>query len=265
MKRFIFFILIIISLPIIVSCSQNVSDKDKIAFLSNYNIAADTDRPYYSTKCIIPDIFDSMWYIRSIFAKDLLNIDISDFKGEECTIYGYYVLDMPPGIGMDDSSEARAVIIASGESIICGYIDFVSELGDTPPATLTGKLFSSISDVGWDIWRQRIDDDDYKSLVIWQYYDSLRMKDFDNAYFYLYDRVNIKKEEFIKAAEENPLPIIDFKDMHPYKMPLEDECYFIVNAKIGESQKNYDITFDLKRDSSEKEFNGWKINKTSIR
>ncbi len=265
--RFMFVLLILIILPLsfTVSCNRNVSDKGRIAFLSNYNISVDTDRPSYSTKCAIPDIFDSTWDIRSIFARDLLNIDISNFKGKECTIYGYYVLDMPPGIGTNDSSEARAVIILSGESIICGYVDFTAELGDIPPATLTGKPFSSISDVSWDIWRQRIDDDDYKSLVIWQYYDSLRMKDFDNAYFYLYDRQNIKEEEFIKAAEQNPLPIIDFKDMHQYKMPLDDECYFIVNVKVEESTKSYDITFDLKRDPEGKEFNGWKIYKTGIR
>lgn len=269
-----YFPLFLILTFLLSSCSSDkvkaITESERISFLSSYGIEINTKRPYYSSVAMVPEIFDTIWEIRSIFSKDILNIDIGSYKGKQCQIYMYPVQKLPFNIKKSESVEAKATVICYKDSIICSYIEFISELRGMPPLSLKGTSLVDMSGLKWESWRDRVDSDGDKRLVIWQYYNSLRSGNYEDAYKYIYDKTNIKKEDFIKAAKANSLLYIDFLDISQYQNPTADECYFRVKAKVGDSQgklKNevYDITFDLKRDSKEKEYGGWKIFKTKIK
>jgi len=249
---------------------KTVTDGERISFLSGYGIEVNTERPYYSSVVIVPEIFDTIWEIRNILSKDVLNIDIGDYKGKECEVYMYPVLKIPFNIKKSDSAETRATVICHKDNIICSYIEFISELRIMPPLSLKGDSLVELSGVKWELWKERIDSDGDKNLVIWQYYNALRSGNYEYAYKFIYDKNNIKKEDFIKAAKENPLLYIDFIDISQYQNPTANECYFRVRARVRDSKGKlrdevYDIFFDLKRDIKEKEYGGWKIYKTKIK
>jgi len=246
------------------------TEPDKISFLSRYGVVVDSIRPYYSSTIYMPEILDAVWEIRNIFSKDTLGIDIVKFKGKQCEIYMYPVSKLPFNVKKDLSKEARAVVVCYKNEIICSHIEFISELRTLPPMSLKGKTLVELSKVEWDTWKNKIDSDGDKRLVICQYYDALRSGNYDVAYWYIYDKENIKKEEFIDIAKGSSLPYIDFLDIGQYKDPTGEESFFLVKAKVGNSKglfkkKTYEITFDLKRDLKEKEYGGWKIYKTKIK
>jgi hypothetical protein len=213
MKRYLPF-LIIISL-VFYSCAHKGagagSDKERISFLGEYGLKVDVERPYYSSSCRIPVIFDTVWNMRLIFARDLLGIKLSRYKGRDCEVY-MYPLKLSEGDGKA-APETRAVVVSSGGDIICSYIEFISELSVKPPMSLKGRSIEEISDKRWEDWKTSIDTDSDKRLVVLQYYDMLRCGNYSDAYCLLYDRKSISREDFIKAASGDNLPVIDFAGM----------------------------------------------------
>ncbi|KPU42834.1 hypothetical protein OXPF_35980 [Oxobacter pfennigii] len=271
MKRFL--ILFIIAAYLFTACKPDkyneVNDQQRIEFLSQYNITIDAKRPYYSSDVTVPKVLDTTWKIRDIFAKDLFNTGISKLGGRKGKLYSYPVEKLPYDVTKRTAVETKAYIICIDGDIICSYIDFISELQATPPVSLRGKSLVDISGVEWGKWKSEIDSDDDKRLVIWQYYEALRLGNYENAYLFIYDKENITIEDFTQAAAANALPIIDFLDMQQHKEPAGDECYFLVNAMIGNpksgEKKRYEILIDLKKDAEGKEYSGWKIYKTKIK
>lgn len=268
-KWMIFTIALILLLS---SCSQKnalTTDEDRISFLAGYGVKVDIERPYYSTDTVVPEIFDACWTIRDIFSRDLLGKGLEDHKMHECKIYMYPVLKLPFDTKGENDAEPRAVVVSSGGHIICSHIEFISALRSYPSMSLKGKSLVDLSKVSWDTWKERIDSDDDKRFIIWQYYSALRSGDYEEAYWYIYDKDNIKKEDFIKAARENTIFYIDFLDIRQYKSPEGDECYFMVDAMVtgsdNKKKKKYEIIFDLKKDPKEKKYSGWKIYRTKIR
>lgn len=272
MRRCILFAILLVS--ILSSCSSKKTasreDENGISFLKDRGIVVDTNRPFYSSDVVVPEIFDSVWKMRDILSKDGLKINLEKYKGKQSRVYMYPVLKLPFMINKESSAEARAVIISCNKDIICSYIEFISELRSIPPLSLDGKSLVDLSGISWNEWKAKMDGDGDKHLVIWQYYDALRSGDYEEAYWYIYDKENIKKEDFIKIAKENSLLYIDFLDIQQYKESSGDECYFIVKAMVGGGQgkskkKEYEILFDLKKYDGENKYGGWKIYKTKIR
>lgn len=276
MRRFIPFFIIIVFL--LSSCSkaqvvENVeykepSEEQRASFLTGYGVIVDVTRPVYSSKGTIPKIFDTVWEIRDTLSKKSLNIDISKYKGKQCSIFMYPVVKLPFTIKKESTVETRVVVISCQDSIICSYIEFISELRTLPATALSGQSIVDYSGVKWDTWKQRIDDDDNKRLVIFLYYDSLKLGSYNDAYNYIYDKGSIKKEDFIIKAKENKLPSIDFINIDQYKIPTADESYFIIEASVSGSSvkgKLYELTIDLKKDPKEKLYGGWKIYQTKIK
>lgn len=255
------------------SCSKPSrveSDKtqENIPFLTQHGVLLDSERPHYNSEGIVPEVFDTVWNMRDTFSQDLFKKSISQYKGKQYIIYMYPVADLPKTIEPDIIPNARAVVISIKGSIICSYIEFISESKNLPAASLSGVLIDDLSGLKWDIWRNRIDDDDNKKLVIWKYYESLRYQDFETAYSFIYDKASIKKDDFIDAAKKSRIAYLDFLDISQYKKPTDNECFFLVKAKVENNQKQgpkiYDITFDLKR-SSEEDYGGWKIYATKLK
>lgn len=270
MKKWNLFLVAVVFL--ISSCGRGEPhaniEKDRISFLSGYGITVDIQRPYYSSEGTIPLVFDTYWNMRNVFSKDGLKVELKRYEGEKCSIYMYPILKLPFDVKKESSVEERAVLICHKGDVICSYIEFISELRTLPPMSLKGKSLVELSGIDWNVWKDNMDSDDDKRLVIWQYYDALRISNFDEAYWYIYDKESIKKEDFIKAAMEESLPYIDFLDIQQYKEPTEGECYFLVKAMVGDSKirkREYEITFDLKRNPEEKEYGGWKIYMTKIK
>lgn len=250
-----------------VKAEKKLSQNDMTAFLAKYNVQVDTSRPYYNSRCKVPQYFNAVWQIREIFSKKTPGDELSKYKDRECSIYMFPVAKLPFEVKKDTLKDARAVVISCGDKIICSYIEFISELRSTAPSAFDGKSIAEISGVNWDIWKDRMDSDDNKNLVIYQYYNALRAGNYDEAYSYLYDKSNIKKEDFIRAAKQNSMPYIDFLDVDQYKEPTENDCYFLVRANVGDGnkKKTFEITFDLKKDSNDNSYGGWKIYKTQIK
>lgn len=245
-----------------------LDDKQRISFLSKYNVSIDTSRPYYSSKSRVPQIFDTVWQIRAVLSKRIPNVDISRYKGSQCSIYMYPVHKLPFEIKNQASIEAKAVLIACNGKVICSYIEFISELRSIAPMTLDGKSVALLSGAGWEKWKERMESDDNKTLVIYQYYNALRSGNYDEAYTYIYDKSSIGKDNFIKSAKQNSLPFLDFIYVDQYKEPVEDECYYLVEANVIESGKKkdkYEIVFDLKIDEASSDYGGWKIYRTQIK
>jgi hypothetical protein len=253
------------------SCSSEsaeLNDDQRIAFLSKHNVKVDTTRPYYSSSGKVPVIFSTVWQIRNIMSKSTLNIDLSKYKGNQCSIVMYPVSKLPFTPKNSSSAEARDVVISCKKDIICSYVEYISELRSIAPTTLDGKSVADISGVSWDKWKEGMDSDDNKSLVIYQYYNALRTGDYGEAYTYIYDRSKIKEEDFIKTAKQNSLPYMDFLNVDQYKEPTKNECYYLVEANVGGGSKNkktFEIIFDLKKDPNSADYGGWKIYKTQIK
>lgn len=268
MKRFIpCLIILVLLLPGCGSKSVELNDEQRIAFLAKYNVRVDTARPYYNSSGKIPEVFNTVWQIREVLSKRLPGVDLSKYRGRLCSIKMYPVLKLPFISKAGSSNEVRAVVISCGEDIVCSYIEFISELRSIAPSTLDGKSVADLSGISWDKWKERLDSDDDKTLVIYQYYNALRTGDYDEAYTYIYDRSNIKKEDFINTAKHNSLPNMDFLYVEQYKEPAKDECYYLVEANVGSSKdkKTFNIIFDLKRDPTSTDYGGWKIYKTQIK
>lgn len=269
MRRFIPFLAILI--VFLSSCDKGVNnvlnEEQRISFLSNYKVQVDISRPYYNSNSTVPKIFTTVWKVREILSKDMPGVDISKFKGQQCSIYMYPISKLPFTVKKDSSIEARAVIISCQGSIICSYIEFISELRSLPPMTMGGKSVADLSGVPWDTWKEQLDGDDDKSIVIYQYYNALRSGDVDEAYSYIYDKNTINKEDFTKTVKQNSLPYINFLSVDQYKEPTQDECFYIVEANVSNSKqkKTYNIMFDLKKDPAAKDYGGWKIYKTQIK
>lgn len=247
---------------------SELSHEERISFFSGYGVVVNAGRPFYSSSSTIPKIFNSIWEIRNIFSKNLLKLDISKYKGSQCTIYMYPVASLPFQVKKGSEVETRAVVICCEGNIICAYIEFISELRTLPYTALSGKSLVELSGIKWDTWKNGLDSDDNKYLVICQYYNALRTANFEDAYSYLYDKKVVSREDFIKKAGENKLPYIDFVSIDQYKAPTDNECFFIVEANISTSNakgKAYQIFFDLKKDANEKEYGGWKIYSTKIK
>lgn len=255
------------------SCTQGKlaakSEDDIIEFLSRYSIVVDRSRPKYSSTVFVPKIFDTIWEMREVLSKDVLGISLKKFRGKECSIYMYPLIKTPFKSKNSEDSESRGVVICCDGSIICSYIENISTLRKEAPMSLEGKSIEELSGVKWNQWREGIESDDNKRLVIWQYYNALRAGNYEGAYWYIYNKEDIKKEDFVKTATQVALPYIDFVDIEQYKKPTDDECYFIVKARVqGESKNNkdlYEITFDLKKDKKEEQYGGWKILRTKIK
>ena len=215
-------------------------------------------------------IFDTTWEIRNVFSKNTLKDDLNSYKGRQCMVYMYPIKSMPFIIKKDSSIETRVVLIENKNRVVCSYIEFISELRNLPPVSLDGKSLVELSGIKWEVWKDDIDSDDNKKLVIWQYYDALRLGNYESAYSYIYDKINIKKEDFIKAAKGNSLANIDFLDIDQYKSATGDQCYFIIKTqevddKNSSKKKNYEILFDLKKDPASKDYGGWKVYKTKMK
>jgi hypothetical protein len=129
--------------------------------------------------------------------------------------------------------------------------------------SLKGRSIQEISDKKWEDWKASIDADSDKRLVVLQYYDLLRCGNYSDAYSLLYDRKSISREDFVKAASGDKLPVIDFAGMEQYKEAIPGECYFMVEASLA--GKTRQIIFDLKRDPADSAYGGWKIYKTRIK
>lgn len=252
------------SMLILTSCSKGVlaaSDNERISFLKRYDIAVNTARPYYNSQVVIPKTFNTIWKMRSIFSEDLLDIKLDRFKGKNCNIYMYPVSKLAFDVRKDDPVETRAVIISYDDHIICSYIDFILEIRVVAPMSLNGKTISELSQISWDVWKAKMDSDDNKRVVIWEYYDSLKSGNYEEAYSYIYDKKNISKEYFIDTASKLNLSYIDFLSLEQTNEPSDHECSFTVKANIkdGKKTKTCEIVFNLKKDSSSKEYDGWKI------
>ena len=104
MRKYIPLLLI---LSLLLSSCSTVSDKamtdcERISFLSGYGIGVNTKRPYYSSAVTIPEIFDTIWEIRNILSKDVLKIDLVEYKGKQCQIYMYPLVKLPFSIKKND-------------------------------------------------------------------------------------------------------------------------------------------------------------------
>lgn len=252
------------------SCSNKIGitdDQINIQFLKGYSVIPDADRPYYSSIINVPQIFSTVWEIRNIFSKDILNVDLHKYKGKQCSIFMYPLSKLPFEGYKYDGAEIRAVILSYRNKVICSYIEFISESRDFPPISLKGESIEDLSDTKWNLWKSKLDDDDNKRLVIWQYYDALRSDNYDEAYSYIYNKNEIKKQDFIVAAKEKFPGYIEFLSLEQYREPSNSECFFTakVNVKANNKNKIYEILFDLKKDPSSKEYGGWKILSTRIK
>lgn len=261
---------ILTSMMFLSSCSKGVpasNDGQRISFLKKYNISVDTMRPYYSSQISVPNTFNAIWEMRNIFSKDLLGIDMTRFKGKKCSIFMYPVSKLPFDIKKSDAVETRAVVISCRDRIICSYIDFILEIRSIPPVSLKGRNIAELSGTGWDVWKSRMDGDDNKRIVIWQYCDALKLGNYEEAYSYIYDKSNITKEEFINTASKKPLHNIDFLGLEQSGASFDDECRFTAKANIVEGGKNKtrEIVFNLKKDPTSKEYGGWKIYSANIK
>lgn len=263
-------IFLCLSVIIIESRSRAITVKDndqRIKFLKGYEVVVDNDRPYYNSRINVPESFNALWEIRNAFAKDMLGVDLSRYKGRKCDIFMYPVSKLPFQTNKDMESETRAVIITLNSNVICSYIEFISETKSVPSVSLPGKSISDITGVKWDTWKLRMEDDDNKELVIWKYYECLKSGDNERAYSYIYDKGDIKKEEFIKAARNLAVPDMELINLEQSGIVSDDECSFKANAKIenGSKSKTYEIRFNLKKDPSSFEYGGWKIVNTTYR
>lgn len=261
---------ICLSMILAASCSRGTAaygDEERIEFLKGYGIDVDTRRPYYSSNIIIPKVFSATWEIRSAFTKDMLNIELSKFSGKQCGIFMYPVSKLPPDIRKISSSEARAVIINYKDRIICAYIEFISETRGISPVSLKGRTIGDITGVKWSKWKDDMEDDDNKKLVIWQYYDALKSKKYEEAYEYIFDKKNITREQFIKVAGSISLPDMDFLNLEQDSETSDMQCSFTArtNVKKGKGSSAYEIRFQLKKDPSSNVYGGWKIENTSIK
>lgn len=252
------------------SCNKyNKIDTQKIAenLLVEYSIVIDNDKPYSTYTKIIPKIFDNSWEMMNYFSEDSLDIDIKKFKGSTCTIYRYPIKELPFEAYNKINVQKYAVITIKDSKVLCGYIEFLSELNINQPISLEGKSLYEITNIKWEDWKKRIEDDDNKQLVIWEYYDLLKTNNFNEAYNLLYKDNRIDKEEFIKTAKENKLPFMDFISIEQYKESSLNEAYFVVKAYVFDKNSHkleYKILFNLKKDKDEVIYNGWKIYSTKI-
>ncbi|MDI6619568.1 MAG: DUF4830 domain-containing protein [Clostridiales bacterium] len=266
MKRFI--LPLLLAALVFASCGKSIqagSDEERAAYLKQNGVAIDTEKPYYSSSETIPDVLSTVWEMRNVFSKKAYGINISGYRGKQCTVYIYPILRLPDTVKFEDSSNTRAVVVNCKNKIICSYIDYVSELKTYPPCSLNGKSIEELSGIKWDKWKANMEDDDNQLLVILQYYDMLKSGDYDGAYSYVYDKTKIKKEDFINTARENKLPFMDFISIGKYKKSTKNESFYILRAKLAGQKKICEIEFNLKEDTGKDSENNWKIVSTKIR